>query len=225
MSELRKNSILYIIYTPGAGGNHLSNLLSLNDDFFKNNNWPTKMTSSETHEEYLLRRYKNIAGISSVYIRGINAHFTTFPTNDLNQFIEYKTDLLKIIAGHYAIIHNSKNGRVTNDTVNRVLLMTVPSEGHWINKRYLNHQFGDSDYPEKYTVEGFLNSNTLGRFTPENEWVSTIDPNKIISVNTDEFLKPTGVEYLEQLTGILLPESAKTMHLLYLSWFRKLKEG
>lgn len=226
MAEIQKNSILYIIFPPGAGGNHLSNLFSLHDAFLKNNNWVTGIENPLNQEEYLFKKYKGRSIISAFNnVIGINAHFTEIPDIYKKQFIEYKTDLIKIYAGHYAILHNSKNLGVTDSTIFKVLLMTNPNENSWINKRYLNHKIGDSDYPEKYTIDGFLNPLTLGRFPVIDEWASTIDPNKIISVNTDEFLKPTGIEYLEQTTGIILPESAKTIHLLYLSWFNHLRQG
>lgn len=204
---------LFIIHPPGAGGNHIANILSTHEDFeprFQSTDYVNEMTSN----------YKN-----SLKNRGVpqekDAHFSDLQNlqpdllyQHLPQIIKFKKKYIFCCHG-FEYLKGNLSKPIFNMLRNRaIILLDLPKgnnkisysrvfSGPWINA------WAATNYKDRetYTLEYFIKNNI-------------IEQNKIFLLETDLIFTDHGFEYIsnqiKENMNIDLPIIGKTLHEIYM---------
>ena len=202
------------MFPGGAGGNHISNLISTIDIF-------EKMFPSKNYIDDIVDRYENIykkyignRRNKMFAIHGTKVHFTEY--NNLNhlKIPEEKEKVLKskrknILMGHAHCFYESIN--VSKTFINTKeccwLVMSVPNESSLAGQRALQGEFGI------LVKEDYVLPTSIGPVE--------LSKNDGFEVDTDLFVSTSGWEYLNETLisnlGIQLNPKTKRMHELWVA--------
>lgn len=213
-----KSKNVCIIYPGGTGGNHLANLLSLNEIF--NSRYPYKL---DTYE--LLKTFYFSQQVENKPMHTIHAHLPNHP-------------------GHASTYYKSKHYQIIKNIENKKTIFT----GHCFNFEGLNNSLYESPiYLENisYIIMNFPSANSfaykrilsIGHYDDVNvhryefpyKVHSMPTDNKIIVNNDNGFLIDTelfftkdGFMYLQEQVeinfGIRLPDKANELHNIWYKW-------
>lgn len=216
---------LLIVFPGGCGGNHLANLISLNNKF-------TPLFKSNDYHNDMLNHYKKLInypiktymggrlGIRAVH--GVKAHFSEYHHLDqlyteqgFDQILNNKT--INILMGHNHCFQTaeSKGLLITKLPEKSWIVMSYPKENSLPYKRINLYQFNPR--PEVYTFPFYIKETE-----PRSE-LAYADESNGIFIDTEKFFL-YGCEYInEELTkfNIELPALAQELHEI---WMNKITE-
>lgn len=208
---------VFLLFPPGAGGNHVANMLSLHDDF--EDRYRTKNYQQEMIGKYY---YKfELMGRNGEYV----AHFSDLENLQPNTFDAHIDYILqtrkKYIFCAHAYEYLSAPGLLNKFdliTDKIYILFSRPTKANLI--AYLRMTTGPwgqvnlLDSTDMYTIDGFLKTG-LDRFAR-----TYLDKNKILFIDTDKFYTMDGFDYFQETLGnsfgINLPKICKELHQLYI---------
>jgi hypothetical protein len=215
-------SNLFIVFPGGCGGNHISNMLSLLPQFTK------RLTTLDNYSEVMLNKYidKNLINskhkTAHIYSELINLQ-TVSGTADIKlQRLKNSVQddsLIKIFLAHHHMLYDW--GQIEEYYDNTFFLtMTWPTMDSLPGKRSLS-LYGSEicDWSsDNYSFEG------LNRPSPGSNlnWSLNVPKSNYLEIDTELFWKEDGCDYLEKSLNLILPDTAKTMHTMWLSWFKHL---
>lgn len=212
---------LFIVFPGGCGGNHIANILSLLPEFSK------RFTTSANYQETMLKMYleKNLinsryktAHIYSELSTGKNVVGVPDIKIQLLKNKEQDDNLIKIFLGHHHLLYNWGQLEELYDN-SFFLTMTYPKIDSVPGKRSSSLGMDWDWSSNSYSFEG-LNKPPLGS---NLNYSLNIPKSNYLEINTELFWKEDGCDYLEKTLNLALPQSAKTMHKLWLGWFDHLQ--
>ena len=213
------SSNLFIVFPGAAGGNHVANILSLLPQFTK------RFHTTGNYQDIMLKTYleKNIIDskykTAHVYSELVTTKRNVLGAPDIKiQRLKNQNDnLIKIFLAHHHLLYNWREEE--NLFKNSFFLtMTYPKLDSLPRKRMTS--FGmDWDWAiDNYSFEG-LNSPPLGY---NINYSLNVPKSNYLEIDTELFWKEDGCDYLEKSLNLILPDTAKTMHTIWLSWFNHL---
>lgn len=211
---------LFIVFPGGCGGNHLGNIISLNQKF-------TPLFQSQNYGVDLLKKYKNMANdpvdknskLGKRIVHGVKAHFSEVHHLD-NLFVEQEfsklllNQTINILIGHE---HQFDQAEREPGLISRVIdpywiILNYPIENSIAYNRIKLYEF--TPRPERYkkpfyTVEG---STTHAKAEIHNS----------MYIETEKFIDKNGCSYIKeklQKINIELNDLAFEIHEI---WYNKL---
>jgi hypothetical protein len=218
---------IYLVFPPGCGGNHLANMIALDDDVedrFINaeemeKHYTTDPPSKHPHAPITFKGFQNL--------------------NDIDVDIVKNATKTQVLCCHarelgHAVSFGNLPEELLDDSV--FILFSYPIKGSFVHHRHKSgpwfqgeddsYKFltdsKDSDYTEikdAYQKDNFI-----------KEWLDprrkAIDPEVVFEFDTEGFHGEFGFEYalayINHLFGITLSKDAERMHqLAYANWYKK----
>jgi hypothetical protein len=209
--NFEKAKTVCILYTGGTGGNHLYNMLSLNNLFYIHD----KKNIIEQYTEFDKTVYSGNYGIC-----GIKAHFYPLKESEL-----FNTEILEemllqqkkiLVLGHCHTFYSYANTGILNNLCDLFwIIMKYPEAGSIPGRRIEMGKYISSG-PDIYTVP-------FATFDPSLVDMSgiTATKNNAILLDPEKFFDTTGYDYInEQFAplGIQLAPEAEYMHKMWSAW-------
>lgn len=215
---------LFIVFPGGCGGNHLANLISLNNKFtprFKSNNYHQELLNH--YKENCSKSLINSTGELYESPHGIKAHFAEYNNLDqlknnatFNELINSKT--INILIGHE---HDFQELEFNGRTISKIpdpfyIIMSYPKFNSLAYNRIQLYKFTPD--PKKYTFPFRVSYDEL-----ETEWPVADDSNGMF-LETEKFIAENGCDYIKDKLlkiNIELHDLAYEIHKI---WYNKLIE-
>lgn len=215
---------LLIVFPGGCGGNHLANLISLNNKF-------TPRFKSNNYQQDLLNQYKINSTLSLLKDNGelyenpngVKAHFADnhhldqlFNIDTFQELID--TDTINILIGHE---HDFESAESKDNLISKIpnpfwIVMTHPERNTIAYNRIKLYRF--TPRPERYTYPFYVSSFNFNKSFPK------VDESNGLLFKTENFISKTGCDYIKtelKKINIDLPDIAYEIHEL---WYNKLIE-
>lgn len=214
------NSIFILLFPPGCGGNHLANLLSLNEQF------QTRASFDDLLEKYKSDSYNHHAGLLE------NLRNFDYP----NSFeILKETKGIPIICSHiieyYHFIQYNMPYNIFNYWDNQnVIMFSFPKEESIGYKRFYPFRYGESidndnsaDIPIE-TYKTFYDTNTVKTgLTVKRFNTLQLNVQKAVMFDTDKFMNEAGFTYAQRFFydeyNIEIPDIGERLHQI---WYSKI---
>lgn len=217
---------LFIVFPGGCGGNHLANLISLNNKFtplFKSNNYHNDMLICYKNlSKFSVIDYKG-EKINSSIVHGVKTHFSDY--HHLNQLYEkdgleriINSTTINILIGHnHCFADAEQAGKLVSKIPDPYwIVMSYPRINSISYNRIKLYNF--SPRPEVYTFPFYIKENGI-----KEEW-SYADENNGMFFDTDNFVQLSGCKYIQEkldLIDIKLHDLAYELHEI---WYNKIIE-
>ena len=225
MIKLRNN--LFLIFPPGAGGNHLANMLSMHVKFSNRFTDMSAITSGETftgyipintHADYMynMLRFYDYKFNDQTAIEKAEAHFCDLQNLQLENLKKYMPIIINrygtyILCAHAMEYHIRKKSKDIEEMADSIFcLFTVPTiENKLIYERTQTDIWvrGEATLVENYDKTNFAKLNA-------------INEDDIFQIDTNLFFSITGYEYIAQTIkenlGLDLPKCCEDMHIMYM---------
>jgi hypothetical protein len=214
---------LFLVFSPGCGGNHVANLLSMTPDF----------EPRYTHDNYyenMIWNYDEFFGPGPQDPNGCTAHFSDLENLQVKQLTEFESKIINskkpyIFCSHaveYIIGNNEKLIQPFTDKI--ICLFSKPSGS---NKLVNNRMYNNAWYEGERDEFTFLDIPVYKLYEVENfSRYSGVNKDKIFSLNTDLFYSIEGYDYLYETMktnlGVELPEVCRKMHIQYINYAQAL---
>lgn len=198
---------VFLIHPPGAGGNHLANMLSLHEDFeprFDSNEYESEMISK--YESVLDLRHGDFpvhfSDLENLQDSQLKLHFNKI-INSEKRYIFCAHDYEYRYADHGFPEFNTIRNRlciVFKPPVTNKLSVERVYNGYWSSLNSLNLQ--------NYNVDYIMNIPRV-----KTDYVMAFDTDKFFSHEGFDYAQATLFEHL----GIQLPEIGRKLHSLYIN--------
>lgn len=222
--QLNTDSILILVFPPGCGGNHLSNLLSLSN-FFQ------KQFVSNNYFVDLQEKY-NIGKIKGNHHFGILENLRNVNWKETHAYFS-KNNGVPVICCHAVEYYNFLNNHLSEITFDgysnkNILLFSFPKENSIAYKRFFNLRHGEGvdvtnlklvfsldEYKILYSKNNF-DSNLSLKFPQllQNGYKSQLE--NIVEFDTESFVSENGFKYIKEFFKIVynidLPNEIETLH-------------
>ena len=221
---------IYLVFPPGCGGNHLANMIALDDgveDRFVNVDEMEKHYLADTISKHPINSPTTFKGFQN--LNNVDVDIVTNAT---------KTQILCCHArelGH-AVSFGDLPEELLDDSV--FILFSYPTEGSFVHHRHRSGLWINGEHPDS-TVNGtfIIDDNSeleiKDAYQKDNfikEWLNprkkAIDPDIVFEFDTEGFHGEFGFEYatayIDHLFGIVLSKDAERMHqITYANWYKK----
>ncbi len=225
-SEIFKESKnVFITFTGGAGGHHISNMLSLCDEF------EPKFVSTHYFMNMLTHYSNKTKRMTEIDPDALSSHFYHPVGSSLPPKIDYEflmdetnhSSLLSnkkknILIGHYPQWEELYRLELLDNFVNNVwIVCSLPSEGTLASRRLEKSGYG---FPPKnfYTIP--YSYDHLGNIVTEDS---------AFLFDTDTLFTDQGSQYLRECVaenfGITLPPEADLLHAEWMKWMHYLNDA
>ena len=214
----KQSKNLFLVFSPGCGGNHIANLLSMTPDF----------EPRYTHDSYyedMIWNYNNYFGSVPKNRNGVVvAHFSDLENLQKKQLTEFESKIVNskkpyIFCSH-AVEYITMDKEIylikdriiclfSKPTGANKLIYTRMREGAWYNGERDDEMFLTIPIPKLYEIDNFVK-------------YSQIKKDKIFTINTDLLYTIEGYDYIYETfkinLGISLPEVCRMMHTQYIKY-------
>jgi hypothetical protein len=221
---------IYLVFPPGCGGNHLANMIALDDgveDRFVNVDEMEKHYLADTISKHPINSPTTFKGFQN--LNNVDVDIVTNAT---------KTQILCCHArelGH-AVSFGDLPEELLDDSV--FILFSYPTEGSFVHHRHRSGLWINGEHPDS-TVNGtfIIDDNSeleiKDAYQKDNfikEWLNprkkAIDPDVVFEFDTEGLHGEFGFEYatayIDHLFGIVLSKDAERMHqITYANWYKK----
>jgi hypothetical protein len=212
---------LFLLFSPGCGGNHLANMLSLHPAF-------EPRFESNDYEQAMILKYDSITfkgdilhEINSAEYRSPIVHFSELQNLQFSTLNKYRQKIIAserkyIFCAHVEEYFNMNHGNLTEFTNRFFILFSIPKTNNLLLTRLENNSSwyqnkNMPDYrpiqPESYELKDSIEFG--------------ISENTIFQLDSDLFYTVEGFDYLQGLLGkyfgINLPEICRDLHNTYIS--------
>jgi len=228
---------IYLVFPPGCGGNHLANMIALDDgveDRFVNaeemerhySHFPLPLTMHPImhplSKKITFKGYQNLRNVDVDAVKSAT-----------------KTQILCCHAGEIA--HSFKTDKfgflpeeLLDDSV--FILFSYPIEGSFVDHKHKSGLWINGEPPgkTKFSFDGTTFLDIKYGYQKDNfvkAWLNfpsrkAIDPDVVFEFDTEGFHGEFGFEYatafIDHLFGIVLNKDAERMHqILYANWYKK----
>jgi hypothetical protein len=228
---------IYLVFPPGCGGNHLANMIALDDgveDRFVNvdemerhySHFPPSLTMHPImhplSKKITFKGYQNLRNVDVDAVKSAT-----------------KTQILCCHAGEIA--HSFKTDKfgflpeeLLDDSV--FILFSYPIEGSFVHHRHKSGPWVHGEDPDTQTfiIDDPIQLDIKYGYQKDNfvkAWLNfpcrkAIDPDVVFEFDTEGFHGEFGFEYatayIDHLFGIVLSKDAERMHqITYANWYKK----
>jgi|TARA_B110000908_G_C10233887_1_gene442156 hypothetical protein len=223
---------IYLVFPPGCGGNHLANMIALDDDV------EDRFETIEAIEEWYLADPTTKHPINSPTFNGFQN------LNDIDIGIVKNATKTQILCCHASelakeVAYNNFPEELLDDSV--FILFSYPIKGSYVDHKHKSGPWIHGEHPGECTfkldhTDRFSNSLDTAikdAYQKDNfikEWLSpkrkAIDPEVVFEFDTEGFHGEFGFEYatayIDHLFGIVLSKDAERMHQIsYANWYKK----
>ena len=212
---------IFLIFPPGCGGNHLANMISLDDDV------EDRIADIEKMKEYYSLSPNNVhPKLPDLFLGYQNLKVDVDKVNQAT-----KTFIICSHAFEFASSLRSKTIPIDWIKDSVFILFTYPTEKTLGHNRMINHPAYKGEHPDthKITIDNFL-CEIETAYYPENfvrAWDNPAKPElettNVFSFDTDRYLSETGFAYVTRFFNHLFDMSfkpdAKELHeIVYKNW-------
>ena len=199
---------VFLIHPPGAGGNHLANMLSLHEDF-------EPRSSAFRNENELLEQYNCSLINSDIHQKTLDApvHYSDLQNLQPKELDEHLDDILKLSKKYifcchdYEYEHTGKNIRLL-PVEKMCIVFSAPETNMIVKNRVMTGPWSANQLEkEKYNSQYYIDKRLINQ-------------DMIFDLNTDLFFDINGFDYIQKLIcdnmGIELPELGRKLHEIYI---------
>lgn len=218
---------LFLIFPPGAGGNHLANMLSMHPKFSNRFTDMSAITSVKTvtgcmpinnHADYMynMLRFYDYKFKEQAPIQAVDAHFCDLQNLQSENLKKYMPTIINrygtyILCAHAMEYYHGKQKKDIEAMADSTFcLFTAPTKKNKV--LYERTQTGIWANGER-TTEKKYDKATFAKLNKINE-------DDIFQLDTDLFYSITGYEYIEKTIkynlGLDLPKCCEDMHIMYM---------
>lgn len=223
---------IYLVFPPGCSGNHLANMIALDDgveDRFINADEMEKLYLSDPFSKHPINSPTTFKGFQNL--------------NDIDVDIVKNATKTQVLCCHahelgHAVSCNNFPKELLDDSV--FILFSYPIKGSFVHHRHKSGPWINGEHPDS-TVNGTfiiddpiqLELEIKDAYQKDNfikEWLNprkkAIDPDVVFEFDTEGFHGEFGFEYatayIDHLFGIVLSKDAERMHqITYANWYKK----
>lgn len=215
---------LLIVFPGGCGGNHLANLISLNDKFtprFKSNDYHNDLLN-----QYKQKCFQNLVkNTGELYESpsGINAHFAEHhhldQFHDTNKFQELlNTPTINILPGHE---HDFEQLEMKGSLISKVpdsfwIVLTYPKVNTIAYNRIKLYKF--TPRPDRYTYPYYVSYQNYHKGWP------VADESNSLLFETENFISNNGCDYIKNKLSKINIELHDLAYEIHSLWYNKLIE-
>ena len=215
---------IYLVFPPGCGGNHLANMIALDDgveDRFVNVVEMEKHYLADTISKHPINSPTTFKGFQN--LNNVDVDIVTNAT---------KTQILCCHAYELA-----RTSRLLEELLDNsvFILFSYPVKGSFVEHKHRSGPWVHGENPDTQTfiIDDPIQLEIKDAYQKDNfvkEWLvprrKAIDPDIVFEFDTEGFHGEFGFEYatayIEHLFGIVLSKDAERMHLIsYANWYKK----
>jgi len=230
---------IYLVFPPGCSGNHLANMIALDDgveDRFTSvkemerhySQFPPLLTNHPINSPTTFKGFQNLKDIDVDIVK--NATKTQILCCHAQELAH--TFIHPIPDGHRD--HRKLSAELLDDSV--FILFSYPIEGSFVDHKHKSGPWINGEDPDRITFSTVTNTTTAIKdaYQKDNfikQWLTyptrkAIDPKVVFEFDTEGFHGKNGFEYalayINHLFGITLSKDAERMHqLAYANWYKK----
>ena len=210
---LNEHFVLFVIYAHGTGGNHLSNLLSLDHRCQKGFDETAYQESTYNLETYNFKLHKPF----------FNAHFRHIENlriDSIKENIEFIRAKSTVLCGHLVEYLWFKKHNISNDKAfknKKFCVIELPESVDSIAYKRMVTMYPEYlDSFEFHEAKTLYSVENLSKLYQEDDWF--VVPSEILFSNTDTLL-----DYLAN-QGLLINYNKEQAIAIHETWFNKIKE-
>jgi hypothetical protein len=215
---------IYLVFPPGCSGNHLANMIALDDgveDRFVNADEMEKHYLADTISKHPINSPTTFKGFQN--LNNVDVDIVTNAT---------KTQILCCHAYELA-----RTSRLLEELLDNsvFILFSYPVKGSFVEHKHRSGPWVHGENPDTQTfiIDDPIQLEIKDAYQKDNfvkEWLvprrKAIDPDIVFEFDTEGFHGEFGFEYatayIEHLFGIVLSKDAERMHLIsYANWYKK----
>jgi hypothetical protein len=215
---------IYLVFPPGCSGNHLANMIALDDgveDRFVNVDEMEKHYLADTISKHPINSPTTFKGFQN--LNNVDVDIVTNAT---------KTQILCCHAYELA-----RTSRLLEELLDNsvFILFSYPVKGSFVEHKHRSGPWVHGENPDTQTfiIDDPIQLEIKDAYQKDNfvkEWLvprrKAIDPDIVFEFDTEGFHGEFGFEYatayIEHLFGIVLSKDAERMHLIsYANWYKK----
>jgi hypothetical protein len=215
---------IYLVFPPGCSGNHLANMIALDDgveDRFVNVDEMEKHYLADTISKHPINSPTTFKGFQN--LNNVDVDIVTNAT---------KTQILCCHAYELA-----RTSRLLEELLDNsvFILFSYPVKGSFVEHKHRSGPWVHGEDPDTQTfiIDDPIQLEIKDAYQKDNfikEWLvprrKAIDPDIVFEFDTEGFHGEFGFEYatayIEHLFGIVLSKDAERMHLIsYANWYKK----
>lgn len=216
------DSILILLFPPGCGGNHLANLLSLDNQF-------QKRIQADDYMKGLLEKY--VYATFNHHVGSLENLRTFVYPNSLEELKSQPG--IPIVCSHVIEYYNfiqfdSPYDIFTNWSFRDMVVFTFPNENSMAYKRFYPYRYGEaidngnsadipmSKYKTFYDPDVITASKGFNCHKHRHE-----NLRKVIQFDTEKFMTPNGFEYAQNFFqmnyDVVIPSNGRLLHQIWYS--------
>ena len=215
---------IYLVFPPGCSGNHLANMIALDDgveDRFINADEMEKLYLSDPFSKHPINSPTTFKGFQNL--------------NDIDVDIVTNATKTQILCCHaYELARTS---RLLEELLDNsvFILFSYPVKGSFVEHKHRSGPWVHGEDPDTQTfiIDDPIQLEIKDAYQKDNfikEWLNprkkAIDPDVVFEFDTEgfhgEFDFEYAIAYIDHLFGIVLSKDAERMHLIsYANWYKK----
>lgn len=214
---------LFLLHSPGTGGNHLANMLSLHPEF-------EPRFDSDDYETEMIQRYTEMTEQSINYKINSVFHFTELKNLQITELDANRQKIIEC-AKKYIFCSHVDEYFFSSDYLGEIttlegfdnrffMLFTIPKTNELLLKRIANNS-----YWNLYKTDPEYVALAFESYEIADSIKAGISKDSIFQLDSDLFYTDEGFDYLQdKLTeqfGIELPESCRNLHTTYIDFQKR----
>ena len=220
---------IYLVFPPGCSGNHLANMIALDDGV------EDRFVNADEMEKWYLSGPMTKHPINSPTFKGFQN------LNNVDADIVKSSSKTQILCCHARELgHAVSFGDLPEESLDNsvFILFSYPTEGSFVHHRHksgpwINGEHPDSTVNGTFIIDDPIRLEIKDAYQKDNfikEWLvpgrKAIDPDVVFEFDTEGFHGEFGFEYatayIDHLFGIVLSKDAERMHQIsYANWYKK----